>query len=352
MVSNQGALLEKTYYDTKNPGSYGGVTRLARATQLPIKVVRDWLMKQDVYTLHKPVRVNFRRRKVIAYGIGELMQCDLIDLSKLSKQNNGIKYVLTAIDVFSKYAYAIPLKSKNAEDMLKAFKKLFKKAKQIVNLQTDRGKEFYNQKVQNYFKKHKIHHYSSHSEYKASVVERFNRTLKSRLYKIFTRNNSYRYVNVLQSVLKSYNQTPHRTIGYAPADVTAKLEAKIFEKVYGYRQPIKYKFGVGDQVRISKARSTFHKAYLANWSDEVFTIHKRFLTNPPTYLLKDLKETIVEGRFYEEELQKVIKTDRDFWRVERILKTKGIGTRKEYFVKWKGFDQRFNSWVKASWMKQ
>lgn len=131
------------------------------------------------------------------------MQCDLIDMSKLAKFNDGIKYLLTAIDVFTKYAGVVPLKSKNFESMLKAFKKLFKQCNvHISKIQTDFEGEFYNKLVKNYFKQLNIHHYSSYSEHKASVVERFNRTLKSRLFRIFIHTNSYRYVDTLKSVVK------------------------------------------------------------------------------------------------------------------------------------------------------
>lgn len=343
--------LKKNYYNVSSPGSYGGVSRLAKASGVSPQNTKSWLMTQDAYTLHKPIRTKFKRRKVLALGIGDLMQCDLVDMAKVAKYNNGVKYLLTAIDVFSKYAHAIPLKSKNSTSLLEGFKKLFKQTKFVDNLQTDEGKEFYNKKVRSYFKRHNINHYSSYSEFKASVVERFNRTLKSKLYRIFTHRNSYRYLDVLKSVLKSYNESIHRTTGYAPSNVTKDLEPQIFAKMYGYNIDRKYKFEIGDRVRISKAKRTFRKGYLPNWTDELFIIYKRYPTKPPTYLLRDLKETNIKGRFYEEELQKVTKLQHDFWRVEKILKSRGSAARKEYFVKWKGFDKRFNSWVKASWMK-
>lgn len=131
-------------------------------------------------------------------------------------------------------------------------------------MQSDSGKEFINKILSNYFKKNKIHHYTSHSENKASVVERFNRTLKSKLFRIFTHTNSYRYVDVLKSVLKSYNASVHRTTGYAPIKVTPQLEPIIFQKVFGYSIKADYKFKLGDRVRISKAKRTFRRGYLPN----------------------------------------------------------------------------------------
>ena len=156
--------------------------KLSKATKVPIKKTKDWLATQDTYTLHKPVRYKFPRRKVMSYGIGDLLQCDLVDLSKFAKYNKGVKYLLTVIDVFSKYAYAIPLKSKNDTSLLSAFKILFKHLKTTVkHINTDRGKEFFNSKLKNFFIRKRVNHYATHSEYKASVVERFNRTLKNTL---------------------------------------------------------------------------------------------------------------------------------------------------------------------------
>lgn len=348
-VSKQ-EILEKIYFDADNPGSYGGVSRLAKAARLPVKVAREWLMRQDAYTLHKPVRYKFKRRKVLSFGIGELIQCDLIDVSKLSKHNNGFKYILVAIDVFSKRAYAVPIKRKNADSVVEAFKKVIKQAKNVVNIQSDAGKEFLNRKVTALFKQHNINHYYTYSQNKSAIAERFIRTLKEKLYRIFTHTRSYRYIDVLESVLKSYNASKHRSTGYAPIDVTPDLEPIIFKRLYGRDKDSAFKFEVNDRVRISKARRTFHKGYLPNWTDEVFVIYKRYPTDPPTYLLKDLKELHIKGRFYEPELQKVAKTSRDYWKIEKILRTRKRGGSKEFYVKWQGFDRRFNSWVKASWM--
>lgn len=139
-------LLKNVYYNIEHPASFSGVLKLSKATKVSIKKTKEWLASQDTYTLHKPVRYKFQRRKVLSYGIGVLLQCDLIDLSKLSKYNKGVKYLLTAVDVFSKYGYAIPLKNKNAASLLSAFKTLFKKlgGVKVKHVNTDKGKEFFN----------------------------------------------------------------------------------------------------------------------------------------------------------------------------------------------------------------
>jgi len=345
-------LLRNIYYDIEHPASYGGVVKLSKASGVSQKKTREWLMGEDTYTLHKPSRRNFPRRKVLSFGIGELMQCDLLDVSKYAKQNKSNRYLLTAIDVFSKKGYAIPVKRKNADTVVEAFKKLFKKVKSITNLQTDEGGEFYSAKVKSLFKQKGIHHYHSYSTHKASVVERFNRTIRGRLHRLFTHRGSYKYIDVLEKILNAYNNSYHRSIALAPNQVTPELEPMIFKRLYDFHPVTKYPFEINDQVRITKERKTFKPGYLPMWSNEIFTIYKRYPTSPPTFILKDLSGEDIKGRFYAHELQKVTKAADSYWRVERVLKTRGSGTTKEHFVKWKGFSSKFNSWVKAEWMTQ
>lgn len=251
-------VLKDIYYDIDHPASFSGATKLSKASKVPIKRTKEWLASQDVYTLHKPVRFKFPRRKVLAYGIDDLIQADLVDMSKFSRHNGGARYLLTAIDVFSKYAHAIPLKKKNASSVLSALKVLFRKLGAVRNFQTDFGKEFWNMPCKQFLSRKGVNHYSSHSEYKASVVERFNRTLKNKLYRIFTHRNSFKYVDVLNSVLKSYNDSVHRSTGFAPSRVTSLDQAAIFERLYGYGKPTSdHGIRPGDRVRISKAKKTF-----------------------------------------------------------------------------------------------
>ena len=209
-------------------------------------------------------------------------------------------------------------------------------------LQTDKGTEFLNRKLQQWLKAHKVHHFTRENEdIKASIVERFNRTLKSKLWRYFTRHDTLSYVDVLDSMVDVYNRTPHRSIGMAPNDVTSKNKARIWFRLYA--DPTSYKepaLRVGDSVRISKARRTFKKGYLAQWTEEIFTVVERKSTRPPTFVLADYSGEVLKGTFYPQELQKVIKTD-DVYRVEKILKR----TKNRVLVKWRGYPDKFNSWV-------
>lgn len=172
------------------------------------------MSKIDVINeIHKNARVNFPRRSVILKDIDDLWQADLMDMQAISKVNAGYKYILVIIDTFSKYALAIPLKQKNKQQVSEAFKTVIEKGRVPKNLQTDLGKEFYNDQFKSVVNKYKINHYSTYSTKKASIVERLIRTLKNKLYKEFSLNGNYKWFNgMLEKKLHEYNNDVHRTV--------------------------------------------------------------------------------------------------------------------------------------------
>ena len=133
--------------------------------------------------------------------------------------------------IFSKYAWALPLKNKTGRSVTNAFKKILED--QVPkNLQTDKGKEFYNSEFQNLMKKHNINHYSTYSSLKAPIVERFNRTLKENLWKQFSLQGNYKWIKILPALIEKYNNTKHRTIGRAPSKVNKRNEKDILKNYY------------------------------------------------------------------------------------------------------------------------
>ncbi|GFV84482.1 chromo domain-containing protein [Trichonephila clavipes] len=128
--------LKKLYYNPKDPASFGGVKRLSYVSGLKTRV-RKFLSGEDLYTLHFPVRYKFQRRKTIAYGVNELWQSDLVDLQKISRFNRCYPYLLTVIDVMSRYLRAFPIKDKKAGTIAKVFNKVFKEVR-TKNIQTDK----------------------------------------------------------------------------------------------------------------------------------------------------------------------------------------------------------------------
>jgi hypothetical protein len=349
-------LLKGLYYDTRQPGAYGGVSSLRQGVSASKKKaasrskVKSWLNTQDTYTLHKPVRYNFKRRRVIVGDIDAQWQADLVDVARLSKENEGHNFLLTVIDVLSKYAWVVPLKNKTGRSLVEAFEKIFAKGRVPERLQTDKGTEFLNKEFQSLLKNYKVKHFTTHNvETKASIVERFNRTLKTRMWRYFTRRKTHRYLGILTNLVRAYNGSHHRSIGRTPESVSSENVHDVLQKLYGGKTATVAtpKFKVGDQVRISKARRTFKKGYLPNWSEELFTVSKCRLTDPPVYILKDYNGDVLDGTFYEPELQRVTKTD-NVYRIEHVLDERGPAGKREILVKWLGYPATFNSWIPKS----
>lgn len=299
-------------------------------------------VKEDVVNeLHKPVRRNFKRRKVIIKGLNDLWQSDLIEMLPYSKLNNGHRYVLVVIDTFSKYVWCLPLKSKTVKNVSEAMQKIFYIAKTTPkNLHTDRGNEFFGGIFQNLMKKYNINHYSTFSNLKASIVERVNRTLKNKMWKQFSMQGSYKWLDILPKIVFDYNNTIHSTTGLKPIDVNRKNEKQLLKNVFkGIKivDPRTPKFKIGDSVRISKYREFFSKGYTPNYSNEIFTINKVNMTNPTTYILEDEQKNEIQGGFYQEELQAV--KHPDVYLVEKVLRRKG----NKVYVKWLGMKSK--NWI-------
>ena len=294
---------EQAYYNPSRPGSFGGVDRLWRDVGGSRQAAEAWLQSQDTYTLHKPARKKYERNKIRVAGLDDQWSADLVDVRGLAKYNNKYTFLLTCIDVLSKYAWVIPLKDKSSASVTKAFKTIFK-SRIPRKLRSDQGKEFVNRPFQAYLKSKGVLFFTAINDPKASVVERFNRTLRSRMWRYFTANGTERYVDVLQQLTDGYNATPHSAHGYAPKDVNVMNAEQVWRKLYNYpqkrRSPI---YKVGDMVRISKAKKTFEKGYRTNWTRETFRIKRVFRRPLPEYTIEDSDGEEILGKFLERELQ-------------------------------------------------
>ena len=189
------------------------------------------------------------------------------------------------------------------------------------------------------------------NENKASISERAIKTIKSKIIRYLTHKNTFEYIDQLQNFADSYNKTTHRTIDMAPANVTRDNEEEVRISSYFQSSPKRkksYKFKVGDQVRITHLRNIFSREYDQKWTGEVFTISQRFRRGPiPIYRLYDYNGEPITGSFYQPELQKIDMNEENLFKIEKILKEKGRGQNKEYFVKWLYWPKKFNSWIKA-----
>ena len=238
------------------------------------------------------------------------------------------------IDIFSKYGWIVPLKTKAGIEVAKALKSIFNDHKPRL-LWVDKGTEFYNKHVKTI-----IDIYSTENEEKSCVVERWNRTMKEKMFKYFSANNTRKYIDILQNLVDQYNTTIHSSIKMTPVEAS-KMENEnqawknLHHHLHDRKEP---KFKVGDKIRISRKKDFFEKGYTPRWTEEVFEITKVLYTDPPTYKIKDLNGEEIQGTFYEQEMQK---TTQEVYRIEKVIKRKG----NKSYVKWLGYSSKFNSWV-------
>ena len=364
----EASYLHKLYTDTKNPSAYGGIKELHRQVlkdglhKIGVRRIRKWLQQQDSYTTHKSAIKKFPRNRVVVRGIRHVYQGDLSDVSSLSNFNNGVNWLCCVIDVFSKCLYVQPMKSKTGQSTLKALRIILRDAGKPKLFQTDKGSEFLNKSVQNFLKREGVGFYvTENNSHKAVVVERVQRTLKTRLYRYMTEKNTLRYIDNLQAIVKSINNSYHRSIGTTPSGVNKENEDLVWSKLYGGSwgtnkwtvKPDKLpKFKVGDTVRISKDKALFEKGYYPNWTEEVFKVTELVPRRPiPVYRIEDMLSEAIAGTFYPWEMTKVQKSPDSFYKIEKVLKKKKLRGVRYSLVKWVGYPKKFNSWVKDTDIK-
>ena len=221
--------MKKTYYDPKT--GFTGIRDLGNKTGVSSKVVKEWLQTQDAYTLHKPIKHKFPTRRVLVNGIDDQWQADLVDMRNF--KDAGYQYILTVIDIFSKYAWGVAIKRKTGEEVSSAFRKIFKE-RIPQKLQTDKGLEFINKPTKELLKENSVHWFATENETKAQVVERFNRTLKNRMWKYFSKQgSSENWVKLMPSFVYNYNHSKHRSIGMTPVEGSLKKNEKdVYEKLF------------------------------------------------------------------------------------------------------------------------
>ncbi len=350
--------LRTIFYTPKQGASFAGTGKLRRAVKHDTRIKRkpknldkkihQWLSYQDTYTLHKPVRRRFIRSRVVVSGIDDQWQTDLICLSKeIAKANGNHHFILTCIDILSKYGFAIALKNKQGATLVAAFQKILKSGRKCKRLQSDQGREYTNKKFQKFLKDNKIEFFTTfNEETKASVCERFNKTLKSKLWKYFTKNSTLKFLDVLDDLVWSYNHSWHRSIQMEPSQVSRLNQEEVWQRLYGRSLPKSKKCTLkpGDLIRISKYKGKFEKGYLPSWSDEIFYVNKVLNTQPPRLKVEDEAGSVLKGSFYTWEVQKITKQDR-VYRINEILKERVRNGRKQVLVSWKGYPSSMNSWI-------
>lgn len=262
--------------------------------------------------------------------------------------------MLIAIDIFSRYSWVVPLRIKMASEVIGGMKAIFARGRKPWTIRTDKGREFDNEKFNAFLSEMGVKHFVTQNETKANYAECVIRTVRDIMYRYFTANNTYRYVEKLDELVANYNDRPHRSLGdISQSEVTAENEAEIWSHLYmnddGGREKITPNFNIeiGDQVRIAHIRQMFQRTYHEKWTREVFIVtDRRLIDSLPIYKLNDFAGETISGTFYQSELQKVSKQNDALWEIEKNIKRRGRGRKREVLVKWLGWPDKFYSWVR------
>ena len=272
-----------------------------------------------------PQITKFKRQRIIPLNKDETWSADLIHKLSLSKYNKNYKFILTVIDIFTKYAWAIPLKNKSGLSITNSFKTILSEGRKPEKLWVDRGSEFYNKSFKSLLKEYGtskaasgIELYSTYSDLKAVFIERFNRTLLHIINKPMFINGDGNWVNILNDAVVTYNNNIHSTINMTPVDASNNPDKVKY--TFSFKN-IKPKLNVGDYVRNVDKRNIFSKGYTSNWNKELFKVNEVLKTHPPTYKIEDINGEIIEGKYYEQEL---LKSEFDFESNNKVLESLNI----------------------------
>lgn len=241
--------------------------------------INRYLREQDVYTLHRDVKRKFPSRRIITPGVNIQWGADLASVCNIAKYNDGVNYLLLVIDFFSKYLFVKPLKSNRAKEIVEAFDSILQEggeAHSLHILSFDKGNEFNNRLFKSYLQKRNIKCFTTqNNNIKVSPVERVIRTFRNKMHKLFQSKRSYRYLEQLDDITKSYNTTPHNSLPgrISPADVNEENEAKVWDYMYNihnkssdrtylqYKSQSRFIYKIGDLVRLAYNKYTFQRDY-------------------------------------------------------------------------------------------
>jgi hypothetical protein len=366
--------LSSIYYDPVHAGAYGGEDKLYRIVRkegkflLSRKKVREWLLKQEDHVVHREQRSKFKRRRVIAPFVDYQWDVDTAYMDYYKKDNDGYAYFLLAVDIMSKYVWTAALRTRTGKEMVEVFGKIFAQGRTPTRIRSDKGTEFANRDVNQLLKKKNIGYFVTQNIVKASYAERAIKTIKSRIVRYMTHKQTHRWIDVLPKITESYNKTYHRSIKKAPSSVKPTDSVDLWKlqyytksehqktpdaKLSSEKKPLShisnryvrnYKFRVGDLVRVSFLRWTFQREYDERWSRELFVVNKRFMTEGiAQYKLKDYAGEIITGSFYESQLIKAF--EQQVYLIEKVLRTRKRGGKKQHLVKWKGWGPKYDSWI-------
>lgn len=356
--------LKQIYYTPSRPASFGGVDKLyqyisnRRKYNISREDIKKWLQSQEVHSTNLLNKYYIKRRQVIVPYIDYMWEVDTASMRDYSKYNNDFGYFVILIDIMSRYVWGRAVKTPKGEQVKEVFKDVFKKGRQPERIRSDKGTEFTNKEVQSFLKDKNIKHFVTQNEVKANYVERSIRTIKGKIMRYMRAKHTKKWVDQLQNIINSYNNTYHRSIKQTPNSVDKKDENKLWELSYSLSKvslpkKLTYKFNIGDIVRISRLRQPFQRYYNEHWTNELFIIRERNMYQYiPTYQLTDYAKDLIEGIFYENELQKAYVDDKTTYNIEKIIKERMNNGVKESLIRWMGWPKKFDSWIPSKSVKK
>ena len=286
----------------------------------------------EIYS--KPPKKIYVTNKINIYHIDDTWSIDLLDLNDYGPKNNrGYRYCLIVIDNFSKYGWAIPIKNKNSQTIKDKFSHILDKRKP-KNLESDRGKEFYNSTFQNFLKLNNINHYSRYTDKGPSIVERFNRTIRDMVKKpIFLKGNAS-WIDEIDSVINKYNNKIHSTIKLTPIQASLKEnEEYVYQNLIDKRKKIKPKFQVNDLVRTADLKKTFSKGDTTNWSYKLYKITEVINDTIPKYRINNLPERYNQSLLLKSQLT-MEENDEVMLNLRLGVKASGLNSFKDFLLKY------------------
>lgn len=335
--------LRKIYYDLDSPAAYSSINRVYKEAQkfnISRDKVQEFMEKQRVYTMYKPVNRKFKRMQTKPSGLNTDWQGDLAVFSQFSKFNKKFVYLLVLVDVLSKKIHVEPAKTKTAKDMILAFKAIFERAQtKPWKIFTDNGWEFNSKEMKSFWMEQEILHFSAktHKVLHATMAERAIRTIKDRLYKRFGKKGSLIWLDDIQKIVDGINNSVCSVIGMRPNDVTYGNAEALRTRVFETDVKSKPTFKVGDHVRIEMKKVLFTKGSIAKYTDEIFVVAQVLgHTNPVVYKIKTQDERVLDGYYYAQELSKA-STDTTY-RIQKVLGSKEENNKVFYKVQYAGKD--------------
>lgn len=362
--------LKRLYFDQAAPGSFQGIDKFwahikvdpERPRGLKKEKVREWLGRQEVYQVHSEPKRKYPTEAFITEYRDQFWDIDILILpDDKPKINRNFRYLLGVIDLFSRYVWGRLLRKKTAAETAKAFKSILEEGRKCEVLRGDAGAEFHGAAFKELLKKEKIPYITAYGHVKANFIERFFKSFQMKLYRYSYHYNTSNFVDVVQDIIKSYNNSVHGSTGFRPAEVNDANTIELYDRVYKpildkrAAEVVEPSFKVGDLVRISLFKDKFKRSYSQNWSEEVFEVWFVVLSHPPRYKIRDLKQENIQGSFYKEDLKRVNASEaKDInWKIERVISTRRLkGRRPQSLVQWYGYGPKFNTYIDTADLKK